>query len=86
MTQSITQKHLEMFFDTKLDFLEHLKSIFNKVLQDSWFITEAPTHIVNRNNLKVWHCWPSPCNFIKKETRSSVMPSQTIITGLTIDA
>ena len=31
MTQSITQKHLEMFLDTKLDFQEDLKSIFSKV-------------------------------------------------------
>ena len=31
MTQSITQKHLEMFLDTKLDFQEYLKSIFSKV-------------------------------------------------------
>ena len=31
MTQSITQKYLEMFLDTKLDFQEDLKSIFSKV-------------------------------------------------------
>ena len=31
MTQSITQKLLEMFLDTKLDFQEDLKSIFSKV-------------------------------------------------------
>ena len=31
VTQSVTQKHLGMFLDTKLDFLGHLKSIFNKV-------------------------------------------------------
>ena len=31
VTQSLTQKHLGMFLDTKLDFQEHLKSIFNKV-------------------------------------------------------
>ena len=31
MTQSLTQKHLGMFLDTKLDFQEHLKSIFSKV-------------------------------------------------------
>ena len=30
-TQSITQKHLGMFLNTKLDFQEHLKSIFSKV-------------------------------------------------------
>ena len=31
VTQSPTQKHLGMFLDTKLDFQEHLKSIFSKV-------------------------------------------------------
>ena len=31
MTQSITQKLLEMFLDTKQDFQEDLKSIFSKV-------------------------------------------------------
>ena len=31
VTQSLTQKHLETFLDTKLDFQEHLKSIFNKI-------------------------------------------------------
>ena len=31
VTQSLTQKHLRMFLDTKLDFQEHLKSIFSKV-------------------------------------------------------
>ena len=31
MTQSLTQKHLGMFLDTKLDFQEHLKSIFSKL-------------------------------------------------------
>ena len=31
VTQSLTQKHLGMFLDTKLDFQEHLKSIFSKV-------------------------------------------------------
>ena len=31
VTQSVTQKHLGMFLDTKIDFQEHLKSIFNKV-------------------------------------------------------
>ena len=31
VTQSLTQKHLGMFLDTKLDFQEHLKSIFHKV-------------------------------------------------------
>ena len=31
VTQSVTQKHLGMLLDTKLDFQEHLKSIFNKV-------------------------------------------------------
>ena len=31
VSQSITQKHLGMFLDTKLDFQEHLKSIFSKV-------------------------------------------------------
>ena len=31
VTQSFTQKHLEMILDTKLDFQEHLKSIFSKV-------------------------------------------------------
>ena len=30
MTQSLTQKHLRMFLDTKLDFQEHLKSILSK--------------------------------------------------------
>ena len=31
VTQSLTQKHLGMFLDTKLDFQEHLKSIFSKI-------------------------------------------------------
>ena len=31
MTQSITQKHLGMFLDTKLDFEEYLQSIFIKI-------------------------------------------------------
>ena len=31
VNQSLTQKHLGMFLDTKLDFQEHLKSIFSKV-------------------------------------------------------
>ena len=31
VTQSFTQKYLGMFLDTKLDFQEHLKSIFSKV-------------------------------------------------------
>ena len=31
VTQSVTQKHLGMLLDTKLDFHGHLKSIFNKV-------------------------------------------------------
>ena len=31
VTQSLTQKHLGMFLDTKLDFQEHLKGIFSKV-------------------------------------------------------
>ena len=31
VTQSVTQKHLGMFLDTKLDFQGHLKNIFNKV-------------------------------------------------------
>ena len=31
MTQSTTQKHLEMLLDVKLDFQEHLKNIYSKV-------------------------------------------------------
>ena len=31
LTQSLTQKHLGMFWDTKLDFQGHLKSIFSKI-------------------------------------------------------
>ena len=31
MTQSLTQKHLGIFLDTKLDLQEHLKSIFSKI-------------------------------------------------------
>ena len=31
VTQSLTQKHLGIFLDTKLDFQEHLESIFSKV-------------------------------------------------------
>ena len=30
-TQSVTEKHLEIMLDTKLDFQGHLKSILNKV-------------------------------------------------------
>ena len=33
VTQSLTQKHLGMFSDTKLDFQEHLKSIFKLTKQ-----------------------------------------------------
>ena len=29
--QSTTQEHLEMFLNTKLDFQEHLKSMFSKI-------------------------------------------------------
>ena len=31
VTQSVTQKHLGMFLDTKLDFQENLKSLLKKV-------------------------------------------------------
>ena len=31
VTLSLTQKHLGMFLDTKMDFQEHLRSIFSKV-------------------------------------------------------
>ena len=31
VTQSVTQKHLGMFLDTKLNFQEHFKNILNKV-------------------------------------------------------
>ena len=31
VTQSLTQKHLGIFLDIKLDFQEHLKSIFSKI-------------------------------------------------------
>ena len=31
MIQSLTQKHLGKYLDTKLDFQEHLKNIFSKV-------------------------------------------------------
>ena len=31
LTQSVTQKHLGMLLDTKLDFQGHLKSILNKL-------------------------------------------------------
>ena len=31
VTQSLTQEHLGIFLDTKLDFQEHLKSTFSKV-------------------------------------------------------
>ena len=31
LTQSVTQKHLGMLLDTKLDFQEHLKSVLSKV-------------------------------------------------------
>ena len=31
VTQSVTQKHLGMFLETKVDFQGHIKSIFNKV-------------------------------------------------------
>ena len=31
VTESVPQKHLRMFLDTKLDFQGHLKSILNKV-------------------------------------------------------
>ena len=50
VTQSLTQKHLGMFLDTKLDFQEHLKSIFSKVNKTIGFLRKLH-HILPRSPL-----------------------------------
>ena len=50
MTQSIAQKHLEVFLDAKLDLQEHLKCILSTV--NKWFITEAAPHITEIGAIK----------------------------------
>ena len=51
VTQSITQKHLGMFLDTKLDFQEHLKSIFSKVVNKAIGLLRKLHHILTRSPL-----------------------------------
>ena len=50
VTQSLTQKHLGMFLDTKLDFQEHLKSIFSKVNKAIGLLLKLH-HILPRSSL-----------------------------------
>ena len=50
MTQSLNQKHLGMFLDTKLDFQEHLKSIFRKVSKRIGLLRKL-NHILPRSPL-----------------------------------
>ena len=50
MTQSLTQKHLGTFLDTKLDFQEHLKSIFSEVNKTIGLLRELH-HILPRSPL-----------------------------------
>ena len=50
MTQSLTQKHLGMFLDTKVDFQEHLKSIFSKVKKTTCLLRKLH-HILPRSLL-----------------------------------
>ena len=51
VTQSLTQKHLGMFLDTKLDFQEHLKSIFSKVVNKAIGLLRKLHHIFTRSPL-----------------------------------
>ena len=48
MTQSHTQKHLGMFKDTKLDFQEHLNSIFSKVNKKIGLLRSSTTYCRDR--------------------------------------
>ena len=50
VTQSLTQKYLGMFLDTKLDFQEHLKSIFSKVNKTTGLLRKLH-HILPRSPL-----------------------------------
>ena len=50
VTQSLTQKHLGMFLDTKLDFQEHLKSIFSKVNKTIGLLRKLH-HMLSRTSL-----------------------------------
>ena len=50
VTQSLTQKHLGMFLDTKLDFQEHLTSIFSKVNKTIGLLRKLH-HILSRSSL-----------------------------------
>ena len=50
VTQSITQKHLGMFLDIKLNFQEHLKSIFSKVNKTTGLLRNFH-HILPRSPL-----------------------------------
>ena len=52
VTQSLTQKHLGMFLDTKLDFQEHLKSIFSKVNKTSDLLRKLHHIVVIAFNYK----------------------------------
>ena len=38
VTQSVTQKHIGMLLDTKMDFQGHLKSVLNTVNKTVWFL------------------------------------------------
>ena len=50
VTQSLTQKHLGMFLNTKLDLQEHLKSIFHKVNKTIGLLWKL-YHILPRSSL-----------------------------------
>ena len=54
VTQSITQKHLGIFLDTKLDFQEHLKSILCKVNETIGLLRKL-YHILPRSPLLTIH-------------------------------
>ena len=50
VTQSLTQKHLGIFLDTKLDFQEHLMTIFSKVNKTIGLLRKLH-HILPRSSL-----------------------------------
>ena len=51
VTRSLTQKHLEIFLDSKLDFQEHLKSIVSKVNKTIGLLRKLH-HILPRSSLR----------------------------------
>ena len=51
VTQSITQKHLGTVLDIKMNFQEHLKSIFSKVVNKTMGLSQKLHHILPRSPL-----------------------------------